>query len=185
MTRKRFAALLLLVLCLTGCKAEGPTQTALDLRTKLMQAQTCGFTAQIRSDHGEKVYEFTADVRYSPEETVVEITSPEELQGIRAKVTEDGAKLEYDGVELTFGTLANGKVSPMSAPWLLVQCWIGEYISHAGADGELERVTYLRGYDDEEIMLDTWLNVDGIPAYAEVAYDGVRCLSIQIRDFQF
>ena len=73
---------------------------------------------------------------------------------------------------------------PVAAPWLLVQCWTGEYIAYAGSDGDMERITYLRGYNDEEVAVDTWLQ-NGIPTYAEVSYGGVRCLTITISKFQY
>lgn len=185
MSRKMLAVLMILV-CLTGCGKTGePTQKALDFRTKLMQSEGCTFTADITASYAERVYSFTVDAVYSPEETTLTVVSPEEIAGISATVTEDGAKLEFEDVELDFGKLANGYVSPVSVPWLLGQCWIGEYISHAGADGDLERVTYLRGYHDAEVTLDTWLSQEGTPVHAEVIYDGVRCLTIEIRDFQF
>ena len=45
-------------------------------------------------------------------------------------------------------------------------------------------MTYLRGYNDEELTVDTWFDQELIPVYAEISYDGVRCVQIQVRDFQ-
>ena len=186
MTRKRVLVLLMLIFCLSGCgKAGEPTQKALDFRTKLMETRGCSFTADITADYGDRLYTFTVAAVFAQEQTQLSVVAPEEIAGITAKVSDDGAKIEFDGVELDFGKLANGYVSPVSVPWLLGQCWIGEYIAYAGADKDLERVTYLKGYHEEELTLDTWLSQDGIPVYAEVFYGGERCLTIEIRDFQF
>ena len=73
----------------------------------------------------------------------------------------------------------------MEACRLLGQCWTNAYISCSGADGELERVTYLDGYEDEEVSVDTWLDEAGLPVYAEISYDGKRCLTLQISEFRF
>ena len=73
----------------------------------------------------------------------------------------------------------------MEACHLLGQCWSAAYISCAGSDGELERVTYLDGYEEEEVTVDTWLSSAGLPVYAEISCQGMRCLTLQISDFQF
>jgi len=59
----------------------------------------------------------------------------------------------------------------------------GAHKAYAGADGEQERVTYLRGYNEEELSVDTWLR-DGVPTYAEVTHNNVRCLAVTITNFQ-
>lgn len=184
---KKLWILCCLVLCLTACGGEKsqPTQKALDFRTGLMEAGGCSFTAVVTADYGEKVYSFTLDCSYNGDKTRLRVLEPESIAGIAATVSGNGAVLEFDGVELEFGKLANGFPSPVAAPWLLGQCWTGEYIAWAGPDGDLERITYLRGYDDEELTVDTWLDANRVPVYAEVAQDGVRCLTVEIKDFRF
>lgn len=185
MPRRKWPIIVMLLLCLVGCsRKEAPAQNALDFRTALTQAQGCSFVAEVRADYGEKLYDFTLEATYTPEETTLTVTAPQAIAGISAVVTNDGAKLKFDGMELDFGELANGYVSPVSVPWLLGQCWLEEYISAAGSDGDLERVSYLRGYDDEELNVDTWFSKGGIPVYAEVLYGDTRCLTIQIKDFE-
>lgn len=185
MFRKKLWVLLVIVLCLSGCaKTKQPTQKALDFRAGLMNAGSCSFLADIVADYGERTYAFTVEAEHSPQETKLTVVSPEEISGISAIVSENGAQIVFDGLELDFGELANGYVSPVSVPWLLGQCWVGEYISCAGADGEYEKVTYLRGYNDAELTVDTWFTKENIPVYAEIIYDGRRCLTVQIRDFQ-
>ena len=183
---RKGAWMLLLILLLSGCgRSQEPTQKALDFRTKLMQSEGCDFTADITADYGDKVYEFTVQVQYAPEETKLTVVSPEEISGISATVTEQGTNISFDGAALDFGKLANGYVSPVSASWLLGQCWTGEYISAAGPDGDYEKITYLRGYDDQELMVNTWLDEAGVPVQAEVFFGERRCLNIRIRDFRF
>lgn len=184
--RKRLAVLLLLPLMLCGCaKRNVPAQEALAFRTQLMQVGKCSFTADMKVDYGSRVYEFSVLASYTPEETKLTIQSPEEIAGICATVTENGTKLQFQESELEFGKLANGTVSPVSAPWLLVQCWIGEYIASSGSDADMERVTYLKGNADSELSVDTWFDKEGVPVHAEFIYDNFRCLIVDIRDFSF
>ena len=185
MLRKCVLFLMVFLMVFSGCgKGKEPTQQALDFRTGLLGTEGCSFTAKIRADYGEKLYDFTLEAVCSQEETRLTVCEPKEIAGISAVVTKNGAKLEFDGAELDFGKLANGYISPVSVPWLLAQCWMGEYISMAGSDGDLYRVTYLRGYEDEEVTVDTWFAENGVPVYGEVFYDGVRCITVEIEDFQ-
>ena len=177
--------LLLIVFTMTGCAGHTPKtgQQALDFRTALMEQGGCSFTAQITADYGSRVYSFTVDCVNEKDRTQIQVLEPESIADIRATVSADGTKLAFDGAELDFGKLANGHVSPITAPWLIHHCWIGEYIAWSGNDGDLERVTYLSGYDEEELTVDTWFS-DGIPIRSEVVYDGVRCLVLELSDFQ-
>ena len=181
----KLCSLLLCCFILAGCSGEKVQagQSALDFRTDLMAHNGCSFTAQISADYGDQVYAFTLKCRSDGEETRLQVTEPDAIAGIAATVSADGTKLQFDDAELDFGKLANGYVSPVTVPWLLVQCWMGEYIAWSGADGDLERVTYLRGYDDAELTVDTWFS-NGVPLHAEVIYDDVRCLTVEILDFQ-
>lgn len=186
MRLKKIWILCCLVLCLTACGEKNqPTQIALDFRTGLMEAGGCSFTAVVTADYGDKVYPFTLECSYTGDSARLQVLEPESIAGIAATVSGDGAVLEFDGVELDFGKLANGFPSPVAIPWLLGQCWTGAYIAWAGSDGDLERITYLRGYNDQELAVDTWLDANRVPVYAEVAQDGVRCLTVEIKDFRF
>lgn len=185
MHKNRLVIFVLVLLLLTGCgKKKEPTQKALDFRTNLLQTEGCSFTAKIHADYGEKFYDFTLEAVCSSEETKLTVIEPAVIEGISATVTKDGTKIEFDGAALDFGKLANGHVSPVLVPWLLAQCWTAEYISCAGADKDLYRVTYLRGYDDAQLSVDTWFNEESIPVYAEIVYNDVRCITADIEDFQ-
>ena len=182
--RKLLCAILSLLL-LTGCSTGSkPTQKALDFRTALMEAGGCSFTADIMADYDQRVYNFTVTCDYKTTgSAVITVTAPEEIAGISATVSADTATLEFDGLELEFGQMANGLISPMEASRLLAQCWLSAYIDSAGADGDLERITYLDGYREKELTVDTWLNKDQKPVHGEITYEGVRRLKLDITDF--
>ena len=181
---KKLLALFSCMLLLTGCsKNRDPVQGALDFRTALMEAGGCSFTAEVTAHYEDRLYTFTMTCVSDEEGTRLAVTEPEILSGITAAVASDGTKLEFDGAILDFGSMSGGRVSPVEAPWILATSWTGAYISCAGPDGEQERVTYLRGYDEEELTVDTWL-LDGVPTYGEVSCDGVRWLAVSISDFQ-
>ncbi len=182
--RKLLSAILSLLL-LTGCSTgSAPTQKALDFRTALMEAGGCSFTADIIADYDQRVYNFTVTCNYKTAGSAdIMVTAPEEIAGISATVSADTATLEFDGLELEFGQMADGLVSPMEACWLLGQCWNSAYIDSAGADGKLERITYLDGYRSKELTVDTWLDENQTPVHGEITYEGVRRLKLDITDF--
>lgn len=185
MSFKKWLILLSCFLLLNGCgRKQEPTQGALDFRTALMDAEGCSFAADVSASYEDRVYDFSMTCVHTKDKTALTVTKPQAIAGISASVENGKTQLEFDGAILEFGRLANGYVSPVAAPWLLVQCWTGEYIAYAGPDGDMERITYLRGYNDEEVAVDTWLQ-NGIPTYAEVSYGGVRCLTITISEFQY
>ena len=148
-----------------------------------MEAGGCGFTARIRADYGEHVYMFTMSAETSSGETKLTVLEPEPIAGITASVSSEETSLSFDDVDLDFGRLANGRISPVAAPWLLTQCWEQAYMAYAGSDGEQQRVTYLRGYNEEEVTVDTWFSA-GVPVYAEMSCEDIRYLTVEITDFQ-
>ena len=183
---KKITVCLLLLLTVSGCSEDRqPTQKALDFRTALMNAGGCSFEARISADYGGRVYDFTLDCVYTNDgEAALTVTEPEAIAGISATVSPDGAQVQFDGMALDFGELANGSIAPMATPWLLGSCWLGGYISAAGADGEWERVTILHGYHEEEVTLDTWLDENNLPGRCEISWNGQRYLTVEISNFQ-
>ena len=188
--RRTIFAVLMITLCLsvTACSdADNSMQPALDLRTKLLETGGCSFSADITADFGETVCMFSADCRYTADGmTRVEITSPESIAGIAATVSADGATVEFDGMLLDFGELAGGHVAPVAAPSILSLCWAGEYIRSAGEEGGNVLVTYLKGYDKEELtVLTRFCGQTGVPLSGEVIYDGNTVLSVAITNFSY
>ncbi len=188
--QRTILAVLMMTLCLslTACSgADNLMQPALDVRAKLLEAGGCSFSADITADFGKTVCMFSADCSYTTDGmTRVEITAPESIAGITATVSADGATVEFDGMLLDFGELAGGHVAPVAAPSILSLCWAGEYISSAGEEGENVLVTYLKGYDKEELtVLTRFSGQTGEPVSGEVIYDGNTVLSVAITAFSY
>ena len=184
---KKLLCCVIMCIVLAGCQNKAsPTQEALDLRTDLLEAGGCRFRAVIGADYGDRVYSFTVSCAYDTDGiTELTVLQPEEIAGISAKIFDSSAIVEFEDLELDFGVMANGVVSPMKACSILGRCWSASYISCGGSDGELKRITYLDGYEEKELTVDTWLDSSGAPVYAEISYDGARCLTLQLSDFEF
>ena len=181
---KRMAALVLILVTLTGCaNAHSQIDRAMELRSRLLRSG-CGFTAVVTADYGDKLHTFTlecvGDAQGNLGFTVVE---PESISGITGTVTQEGGKLTFDGDALQFPLLADGQVTPVSAPWLLLKTLRGGYLTSAGEDGDLLRVTIDDSYEDDALQLDIWLDSEDNPVQADVVYDGKRILSIAVSNF--
>ena len=159
-------------------------QRALDFRTALLQSGGCAFTAEVTADYGEQVYRFTMDCTWSPDGgAALTLTAPQTLEGIRAEVSADGARVAYEDTEVGFAELAGGRVSPMRLPYLLAESWYRGYISACGWEDGVLRATYLLGYDEDEITVDTWLDASGLPVRAAVSYQGQTLLKAELHHF--
>lgn len=178
------AAVLCLLLC--GCSAKhSAMQQALNFRSALLAAQSCTFDADVQVHYGEELFSFGLSCAYDTDGSAeLTVTSPQTISGIRAKIGKDGTQLQYEDTAIALAPLANGNLAPMELPRLLGECWAGEYIRAAGTDGEGFRVTYLSGYDEEELAVDVWFSLDECePEYCEVTYQGEMLISANITDF--
>lgn len=182
---RRLAALLTIVFCvmLIGCSAEEKAlQPALDFRTSLLAAGGFTCSADLSADYGETVFDFSGNCSYDGASGTITVTQPDTIAGITAKSNGDGASLTFDDVTLALETLGDGRVAPLAAAWLFGSAWSGDYISAGGFDDDLYRVTILKGYDEDELQFDTWLD-NGVPVRGEIALGGRRVLTAVFHDF--
>ena len=182
---KKLSVLAALLLTLSGCaRQDTAMQRALDLRTALTAAGGCVFAAQAEGNYGEEIFRFSMDCAYEAGGGVtIRLTEPQTLAGIGAEVSADGARVAYEDTEVGFAELAGGRVSPMRLPYLLAESWYRGYIPACGWEDGVLRATYLLGYDEDEITVDTWLDASGMPVRAAVSYQGQTLLKAELHHF--
>lgn len=184
--RRALAIITVCVLCLSGCKEEKTLLAeAIEFRADLVQSGGCRFTAELTADYGETVQEFTLSCQTDAQgTTLLTVLEPQTLAGISATVTDEGGKIQYDGLGMEFGLLANDNVIPAAAPCMVVSCWTKEYIASAGQEDARYRVSYQKNFDEKMLTVDTYFE-KGIPICAEVCYNNSRVLKMMISDFSF
>lgn len=184
--KKLAAVLILLSVMLTGCfSAESEIERAMRLRTKLLNAESCSFAATITADYGDKLYTFAMDCQGSGEgDLSFTVCEPEGISGITGQIAQSKGKLTFDDKALFFPLMADGLISPVSGPWILLKTLRGGYIRSAGSEGELLHLTIDDSYSDDALMLDIWLDDADRPVRAEILHKGRRYLTLEIRDFQ-
>ena len=181
---KRFGAVILLVLFLSGCSGtSGEMNRSLMLREKL-QKGSCTFTAKVTADYGDKLYTFTLDCAGDTQGNLsFAVEAPESIAGITGRITGTGGALTFEDTALSFPLMADGQVTPVSAPWLLLKTLRSGYLSSAGMDGEYLRLCMDDSYRDDALHLDIWINEENMPVKAEILYSGRKILSLEVASF--
>lgn len=183
---KRIAILFLAILLLCGCTGDsGQMDRAVALRAKIQQKEVT-FDAQITADYGDKVYQFSmqchADTLGNLQFTVIE---PETIAGISGTVSKSSGKMTFDDQVLGFDILADGLISPVSGPWVLLETLRSGYLTSCSDEGELLRVTIDDSYEENALHLEIWLGSDDLPQQCEIYWQGRRLLSMNVKKFTF
>ena len=179
---KRFFPLLLIFLM--GCSGPDPAmEAALDLRTRCLAAGQVTFTADIRADYITSIEEFSLECTAGPDGTVgFRVLEPEDIRDICGTVRGTGGTVEFDDTVLAFPLMADGCLSPLSGPWVVLKAIRSGNILAAGQEGELLHLTIDDSYEDDALTVDLWLE-EGRVQEAEVAWEGRRVLSMTFDDF--
>lgn len=177
---------LLLVLVLSGCSAgDRALNRAMEMRQQL-QNTACSFDCTVTADYGEIIHCFRlrcmADVQG---ELTFEVLSPDSISGITGTISQNKGKLTFDDQALAFDLLADGQLSPVSAPWVLIHTLRGGYLSSCA---EIEGGLLLSiddSYETDPLRLDIRMDEEGKPRTAEILWQGRRILSLEVENFQF
>ncbi len=187
MILKQILVLFLCTLLLAGCGSGTESMDALlNARTRLEHGAGCRFRAEITADYGETLYEFT--LACSADETgamAFEVLAPESIEGITGTVSRESSNLRFDEEILAFDLLADGQLSPVSAPWVMLTALRSGYIRSSGREEERLRATVNDSYREDALTVELWLDTDGCPENAEIIWKGRRILTLQIEDFEF
>lgn len=184
-----------LCLLLAGCAGgtgEGDETDAAALRAPYVNMAGCEMEAEIIWSEGDQ--EWRAEVRcdYVPDgETTVDVLSPETIAGVRAVVTGEELKLEYEDLCLGAGTLSAQQVSPMACLPRLMSAlrdgWLLEENREDWNETPCLRLTVDQsGPQDGKILSTLWLNTaDGTPVRGEIAVDDEIILTAEFTSFAF
>ena len=176
----------LLLLCfLTGCsEGEKDLNRAMALRADLLGCVECSFDVTITADYGDEIHTFgmrcTGDHQGDLTFTV---TAPDTIAGITGRFEGEKGLLTFDDFALEFPRLTDDQITPVSAPWILLNTLQGGYLTSCGADGDYLMVTINDSYEDDALTLDIWLNSENRPVRAEILYENRRIVTMDIENF--
>lgn len=183
---KRWLALLMLTVLLSGCsRSKSEMDEAIAMRAKLLAAAGCSFQTEITADFGAQTFTFTMDCQAdNTGRLTFTVREPESLAGITGVLSDNSGKLTFDGKALAFDTLAEGQISPVSAPWVLVHTLRGGYMTACARGGDGMLLSIDDSYADDALRLEIRLDREAVPGSAEIFWKGRRILSLVVKNFQ-
>lgn len=184
---KKIGSVMVLLLLLSGCgSGDAGMEDAISFRDRLLDASGCEFSAHITADYGTEVDIFRMDVRSDADGSVAfEMTEPGPISGITGTVTRAGGALTFDDTILGFPMLAEGRLAPVTAPWMLLKALRSGYISSVGSEGDLWRLTVLDSYEEDALVLDVWFDRAWQPLHSEILFRNEKILALEVEDFRF
>lgn len=182
--RAYLAVILCVVLFFAGCKnANEPLENGLSLRTKLLESKGCSFHTTITADYGEKLYVFsmncTTDSLGNLDFTV---TKPATISGITGRISVEGGAVTFDDKVLAFKMLADGQVTPVSAPWLFIKALRSGYLNGCTAGEDTYEMTIDDSYADGTLQLKVQAQGD-FPVSSEIFWQGRRVVTLTVDNF--
>ena len=183
---KRIVAGLTALMLFAGCTGKrDELDRAMKLRATLLGCLGCSFDVTVTADYGDEVFEFAMRCETGGRGDVdFTVTKPESIAGISGSISSGEGKLTFRDTALAFPLLAEDQLSPVSSPWIFYQTLRSGYLTSAGMEGDLLRLTIDDSYEEDALTLDIWLNEQDIPIRAEILYDGRRILTLEIENFQ-
>lgn len=160
-------------------------ETALTLRKRLQQS-SCSFNAKITADYGDMIHVFDLHCQMEQDGSLAfTVLEPESIAGITGVIEAGDGKLLFDDTVLAFELLADGLVTPVSAPWIVTKTLRGGYIHASAKTADGTKLVIHDTYEEYSLQLDIWLDAESTPTAAEILWEGRRILSLIISDFCF
>jgi len=158
---------------------------AMALRSKLL-LQGAEFDAQITADYGDKMYTFSVSCIVDPQgKLYFTVNEPQSIAGIEGTLSSEGGKLTFLDQALAFPELADGQITPVCAPWVLMNTLRSGYLTSCAKEGEGLRLSIDDSYKDDALHLDIWLDGQDAPVRGEILWQGRRILSMEVKNFRF
>lgn len=182
---KRILTLFVLIFLFAGCGDQSAVEPGLRLREKILNGEGCSFLTTITADYGEQVYKFSMQCRSDRNGNLsFTVTAPETIADIQGMISGQGGSFMFDKEVLTFETIADGQVTPVSAPWLFVKTLTSGYIRSCETKKSGIHLIYDDSYNENALQVDVYLSPEGFPVQSDILWAGKRILSLQIEEFQ-
>jgi len=184
---RRLLAAVLTVFLLAGCSgADQVLDKAMSMREMLLSSQGCAFDTEITADYGDKLHTFAMQCRTDAEGTLsFTVSAPETIAGITGSISAGEGRLTFDEHALVFELLADGQVTPVSAPWLLIKTLRSGYLSACAKTETGLRISIDDSYENDALHLDIWTDDACNPVYSEILWQGRRVVSLKVKNFTY
>lgn len=175
-----------IITLLTGCAGKNkPIDKAIQLRKEIEDSNGCTFQTTISADYSEKVFVFGMDCRMDQDGDITfTVTKPDSIDGIKGKISAAGGAITFDDQVLAFQTMADGLVSPVTAPWMLMKTLKSGYLKACTENETGFELSADDSYAENALHLNVKVN-GGVPVSAEIFWNGRRVLTMTVDNFQY
>ena len=184
--RLRLAVILCFAFLFSGCRKDpNALDSAVALRNKVLNGSGCSFQTTVTADYGEMIYIFTMDCKSDQNgDLTFCVVEPETIAGISGTVSGFGGTIIFDDKVLAFQTMADGQVTPVSAPWLFMKTLRSGYLRDASATDDGLQITIDDSYQENALQLRI-LTKGESPKSGEIFWQGRRVLTLTVESFTF
>lgn len=181
---KRIFVAVICVIFLFGCSGKSGLERGLALRSRLLSGNGCEFRANITADYGDELYTFSMFCKAdNAGEMTFSVLTPESIAGITGTVSATGGKLTFDEQALVFPVLADGMISPVSAPWFFVTALRSGYLRACEENNDGYHLIINDSYAQDAVQVDLYTDANSTPIRAELLWQGMRILTVTIEDY--
>lgn len=169
---------------LTGCaQHDALLDRAMTLRAQMI-ANAVSFDAEITADYGDVTYTFSMNCQVDTTGSMTfTVAEPDTLAGITGTISAAGGKLTFDDTALAFEMMADGQLTPVIGPWVLIKTLRSGYLTSCGMDADSLRLAIDDSYEEDALHLDIWLDGEDKPKNADIYWEGRRLLSVTVSNF--
>ena len=158
----------------------------MSVRKKLLESDGCSFDTIITVNFGDRIQNFGMQCRFDKKGNLFfTVKSPEMIAGITGEIAAGNGRLTFDDKVLAFPLLADGEISPVSAPWLLMKSLRSGYLSSSSTNKTIKHVHIEDSYEAEPLTVDVCLNASDLPISGEIFWKGTRILTIAVEKFAY
>lgn len=182
---KRAVAAVMIVCLLSGCNAaDDSLAQAMELRSQILNGEKCTFQAVVTADYGNALYTFQMEYEADGAGNLsFTVTDPETIRGITGHISQDGAGLTFDDKVLAFPLLADGQLTPVSAPWLFLNSIRSGYLSGTGRTDDGNCIYIDDSFGERPIRTEIFTDENNLPYRADIIWQDRRVLSVDIQNF--
>jgi len=177
---------MLALVFLSGCSGKDEQMDrCMALRADLLACESCIFDALVTADYGDVLQSFSVRCEGSSNGSLgFEVMNPETIAGITGRFANGKGELTFDDAALSFPLLADDQITPVSAPWILLNTLLGGYLTACTMEEDLLHLTIHDSYEDDALQLEIWLDGEDAPVQAEMIYCGRRIITMEVENFR-
>lgn len=170
----------------SGCNGSQEIQgDFMTFRNSLSQKDQCTYICVVTANYEDYQSTFMLDCSADTEGSVsFAVRYPYSISGITGQINAEGGDIHFDDQILTFPLLADGLISPVSAPWIFFDSLKNGYVLTVGEYDEETYVTLENTFKEYTYRIEIVMNSDKIPVSAIVYWKDRDFMQIKIEQFR-